>query len=483
MQKKICFWGHGYPVHTLIPLCEYLDIVPCAIFDNDTSKYGDNILGVEVVSPKKLGEINPDYIIITSKAHKEITAQAVSLGYEAEKMVAFYDISDLVHDLDVFNYLWCYNYSCDGQATCNHLKTYRIRGKVTRDVPSPVPLPQQRRIVARCLDAFVRAVRVSGQVPPAYRVGENWGDVFAESRGPLYALARAGDVDGLTDLLANFCRNGLGSSIIGDERMFRSFAAGTRRHSWLQHNLEVWASLLDGEGDLGETAMPPIGNPYGYDVDGHLINWNSFINHARATRCLRLLEDCDRPVIGEIGGGFGGFAYQLLRRDIPLTYVNFDLPENLFISSYYLSMAFPEKRILLYEGPDMSLDPAVLRQYDAVMLPNFMLPAMPAESIDYLLNTISFSEMEYATICEYFSQVDRVVSRYFYHENLSCHPDYKGFPSAVFPKPRHFRQVFASFSPWMGLDAYACGHSYMERLYMRPGAIEPLTPSEGAHAS
>ena len=61
-------------------------------------------------------------------------------------------------------------------------------------------------------------------------------------------------------------------------------------------------------------------------------------------------------------------------------------------------MAFPEKRILFYESPDMCLDPSRLLEYDAVMLPNFLLPRMADQSVDLFINTISLSEMEVVDI-------------------------------------------------------------------------------------
>lgn len=96
-------------------------------------------------------------------------------------------------------------------------------------------------------------------------------------------------------------------------------------------------------------------------------------------------------------------------------------------------MAYPGKRILLYDSPAMPLGGSVLESYDAILMPNFMPPKMADCSIDYFMNTISFSEMEHPTICEYFAQIDRIGRRYFYHENLSRRPSYKGYPVAVFP--------------------------------------------------
>jgi len=81
--------------------------------------------------------------------------------------------------------------------------------------------------------------------------------------------------------------------------------------------------------------------------------------------------------------------------------------------------------------------------------------------------------MEYPTIEEYFQKVDRGSGRYFYHENLSCHPSYKGYPTAVFPKLKNFKEIMASTSPWQRLHAYTKGYSYLEWLHMRRGVECP----------
>jgi putative sugar O-methyltransferase len=452
----------------LMDLCRESGFEVCAVLDNNPAKWGEQTLGVATVAPQQLLAVDPDYVLVLSRSFRAIAEQAADLGYPRERVIDYHgEPRGALRAMGGDNLVCHYDYVCDGQGMQKHIRKYRVKGKVTQDIPCPAPLEKQRRVVTEVVRAFSRARDDARRAPALYRVGENWGGLLQRTWGDFYAMVESGDLEGLTSMLANYCRNPLSHSILGGEGAFRSFAAHPVQEAWLQHNLNVWMALADGDAALEEAAMPPVGNPYGYDVEGHLINWNSFVNHWRAHRCLRLLDGVDHPLVAEIGGGFGGFAYQLLRGDRPLTYIDFDLPENLLIASYSLALAFPEKRILLYDSPHMNLDPSVLRDYDAVMLPNFLLPAMADASVDFCINTISFSEMEYPTIVEYFSQIDRICSRYFYHENLSCHPEYKGFPSSVFPRPRHFRQLFVSFSPWHGLDVYTLGHSYLERLYQR----------------
>lgn len=468
MGKTVTLWGKGYGVERVIQMCREANVDVLAILDNNPAKWGTRVLGVETLPPDRLPGLAPDHVLVLSRAFEAIADQAASLGFPRERVLDHHaNPQEALHALGGSYCVCHFRYAWDGACLCTSGQTFPVRGRVVDDVPSPVPVDEQRRVVAGLLDAYLLAERDARQAPPVYQAGENWAGVLRDTWGEFYHMAQARDVEGVTAMLGNFCRNRLSRHILGGEEGFRAFAGHPRQEPWLQHNLEVWMALADGQASLDEAVMPPIGNPYGYDCDGRIINWNSFVNHGRALRLTNLLEGIPRPVVAEIGGGFGCFAYHLARRAAPVAYIDFDLPENLLIASYYLRMAFPEKRFLHYQGPDTPLDATALADHDILLLPNFMLPRLPDLSADLFVNTISFSEMEYETIAEYFRQIDRCGRRYLYHENLACHPEYKGYPSAVFPRLQRFRQLFASISPWHGLDAYALGHCYMERLFER----------------
>ena len=468
MGKSICLWGKCYGVDRVIEMCQDSGIHVLAILDNNPAKCGSRVLGCETVLPQRLKELDPEYILVISMAFDAIIEQATGMGYPVEHIINYHtNPQEALQRLGGEYTVYHYDYDLDDQQLNKSSRKYRVRGKVIKEISPTLPLEQQRQCIGKLLEAFISARQDIQNVTKIYQVGENWDGILSRAWNSFYEISRSRKIEKITEKLGNFCRNSLSKAIMGGEEAFLSFAKNKSQEPWLQHNLEVWIGLVDGKATIEEAAMPPIGNPYGYDVEGHIINWNSFVNHGRAFRCLRLLEDQTHPVVAEIGGGFGGFAYNLLRKNRPLTYINFDLPENLLISSYYLSMAFPEKKILLYDSSSMPLDRIVLEEYDAVMMPNFMLPYLQDKSVELFINTISFSEMEYDTICEYFFQIDRIGARYFYHENLACHPEYKGYPSVLFPNCQNFRQLFASFSPWQGFDAYALGHSYLERLFER----------------
>nr|WP_321397797.1 putative sugar O-methyltransferase [uncultured Desulfobacter sp.] len=468
MKTEICLWGKGYGVERVIEMCMASGVSISAILDNDSLKWGHKALGIAVVPPEQLLELKPNYILVLSQAIDAITQQAVSMGFPAESIINFYKNPGEALKRIGAEYAVChYKYKWDGERLQKFLFRHAVIGKHIKNIASTISKEQQIQIVAKLVEAFNLVRKNAKIVPEIYRVGENWGGVLKGTWGNFYELSEKNDIVNIVEMLSNFCRNPLSHSIMGGDGVFNKFTNHPGQESWLQHNLEVWMALVDGEASLDEVGMPPIGNPYGYNVDGHMINWNSFVNHGRAFRSLRLLSEEEHPVVAEIGGGFGGYAYNLLKKKRKLTYIDFDLPENLLIASYYLSMAYPEKKILIYDSESMNMDIAYLKKYDAVMIPNFMLPKLQDASVDFFINTISFSEMEYETICEYFNQIDRIGAKYFYHENLACHPEYKGYPSVIFPQLNNFKQLFSSISPWQGFDAYAQGHTYIERLFLR----------------
>lgn len=345
-------------------------------------------------------------------------------------------------------------------------KQLRIEGKFTDDIPAPISLEQQRSMIENLLQAYLLAASQMTTVPEQYRIGSNWGGFLKSTRKEFYRAVDEQNVDELSLLLNNFCRNCMSTGILGGEPGFLHFKNVPMSNDFI-HDFNAWKYSVGQVDACKNLAMAPVGNPYGYNVSGLLISNNCFYNDYRASFCSRLLDQIQHSIVAEIGGGYGGFAYSLLKRDGVKTYLNFDIPENLIVSSYHLSLAFPEKRILLYEK-GVTLDPETIRKYDIILMPNFMLPELADLSVDLFVNTISFSEMEYSTIAAYFNQIERICKRFFYHENLAHAPrDYKGYPASVFPALKGFSNLTVSPSRWAHFDLYSAQHIYMEHLLMR----------------
>jgi len=115
-----------------------------------------------------------------------------------------------------------------------------------------------------------------------------------------------------------------------------------------------------------------------------------------------------RPVIAEIGGGFGGLAAKLKDAYPDALCLLFDLPEVTAVQHYYLRSRFPEARIV-----DMTLwmeeGHAALDQADFAVLPGWLMTEFAEGSVDLAINVRSMMEMTPVAIAFYLEQVQRVV--------------------------------------------------------------------------
>src|SRR5229473_7794974 len=328
----------------------------------------------------------------------------------------------------------------------------------------------EKRIVGRILAAYHEAKADQKGVPPAYKPGGEWDHGIKTTRQEYLTALERRDVGDLSRLLRNFFRNSGANGLLTLGQYAETAAASARRKRWFVHCLlqdyATWKELT-GNTNPRSLAVPTIGNAWGYVIDGQLVmsdlcRLNYFAHQARA-----LLSDVPGvPVVAEIGGGFGGFAYYLLSAARQCRYVAFDLPEILLVQQYYLMSAFPQKTFLLYGEQQIKFDSA-LESYDVILLPNFELPKLPDDSVDFFINTESLSEIDYATIEDYIAQIARTCRLYFFHDNSDRATPKGGghieVPSSRFPIPESaFKRIYKSKSPWVGP-----GDRMREHLYRR----------------
>ena len=331
-------------------------------------------------------------------------------------------------------------------------------------------------VVAALCAGYRDAKAAQRDAPPVYQPGEEWRRLL-ESQWSRYrdAIDRE-DVGAVAALLRNFFRNEGLSGFWGGERMFESFAAldgrkSLQRAAMMQRQYDAWrANSPDAE--IAELAAPPIGNPWGYVIRGTLLYEPVFEYHFQARHFATLLTHVARPIVVEIGGGFGGLAYHVLSRLPRATYVGFDLPENVFLQGYYLSCAFPDRKILVYRRGMAALTREDVAAHDIVLLPNFMIPALPDSVADLVANVRSLSEMPVDTIREYLGQIDRIGRLFFFHENIHKPrgDGLYGTPSSRFPDLRHHVLLCSAESRWPRYaddSAYPC----RENLYIHETAI------------
>ncbi len=300
--------------------------------------------------------------------------------------------------------------------------------------------PVDLNLVERLLISYRKAKEAQENSSPDYAVSEQWKILLNCHMGRYLSALRDSHPAKLAAMLQNFFRNVCVKPLLEYQYVLNTSWLGKMEYvNIILNDLKRW-DILVGE-DIGNLRMPLIGNPYGYIVGLTLLTSGSVRHHYVAVKARDLLKGVKDPVVAEIGGGYGGFAYYLLLNDYK--YINFDIPEILLLSQYYLMSTFPDKKFLLFGEKDFN--------YDVVLMPHFELPKFRSNSVDLFVNIRSMSEMNYDTVKEYLSQIDRTCTGYFYHENSEVAKRTDGnkeLPTSKFPIPNSFKRIYRFKSPW-----------------------------------
>lgn len=146
---------------------------------------------------------------------------------------------------------------------------------------------------------------------------------------------------------------------------------------------------------------------FGFEIDGALINSDTlkFYEGLVAMENAGILADFknggEGKIVLEIGGGWGGFAYQFKKIFPNVHYVIVDFPATLLFSGTYLKTVFGGAKIFL-SGSNSSLagkiDPV---EYDFLFLPHYSWKTLSFRRPDILINMESFQEMTTSQVGEY----------------------------------------------------------------------------------
>jgi hypothetical protein len=272
-------------------------------------------------------------------------------------------------------------------------------------------------LLERICRAYARAVSHPQSALPCYGPTEWWKDLRQNSLRPVMRALQEGDVAALRSMYANFFRDPCATGLIGVpyglvEAYFRGPIQDVYRHSYMGDSLyriDYWISQTGGRFELADLTGPEIGNPFGVSINGTLVQVGSEYQHYCAYKIRRLLET--RPsVVGEIGGGYGGMASYLLRSGVPITYIDFDVPESIALTSYYLLKAFPSSKFLLYGEKELTAE--ALAASDIVLLPICEMARMPAGSLNLTFSSHTMGDLSDDAMAEYLNNISRMTRDY-----------------------------------------------------------------------
>jgi putative sugar O-methyltransferase len=274
-------------------------------------------------------------------------------------------------------------------------------------------------LLERICEAYIRAVKREPSAPGAYQATEWWQEVRQRSLGPVIRALLTRDIQVLRGRYRNFFRDSCSTGLLGapygmSEAYFGGQIRDVYRRFYLSHTLcrlDYWKERTAERFTLRHLSGPGVGNPFGIVVDGTHISVGSEYAHYCAHKIASLLPS-EKPTVAEIGGGFGGMAYYLLRDQPGITYLNFDVPESLALASYYLMKSFPKLRFLLY-GEERSTE--TVTQSDVTLMPLFELTKMPPASVDVAFSSHAISDVSPEALVEYIACIDRMTKGCFFY--------------------------------------------------------------------
>jgi putative sugar O-methyltransferase len=275
-------------------------------------------------------------------------------------------------------------------------------------------------LLERICAAYIKAMEQQQFAPEAYKATEWWEQVRRRSLGPVTRALRTRDIEALRKMYRNFFRDPCSAGLLGvpygmSNAYFGRTIKDVHRSFYLSHALyriDYWMTQTDNRFALRDLAGPDIGNPFGVLIDGTFVRVGADYAHYCAHR-IGCLVDSEKATVAEIGGGFGGMACYLLRDQSRVTYLNFDVPESIALSSYYLLKAFPRLKFLLFG--EQKLTKEAIDQADGVLMPVFELATIPDESIDVTFSSHAMSDLSYRSMIEYFNHIARTTRGSFLH--------------------------------------------------------------------
>ena len=303
----------------------------------------------------------------------------------------------------------------------------RFRGDVRYDLESVtkgflprLPGPQDdSELLERISAAYIRSVQPQPFAPEAYKPAERGQQVRQRGLEPFLQALLGRDIAALRNMFRNFYRDPCSSGLLGapnglSKAYFGGAIKDVYRRFYLGHVLyrfDYWVAQTDGRFTLRDLAGPGIGNPFGVLMDGTHISVGAEYAHYCAHRIVSLL-DTRKATIAEIGGGFGGMAYYLLRDKPGVTYLDFDVPERIALASYYLLRAFPQLNFILYGEEKLTRE--ALRRGAGALMPTFALAEVPSGAVDVTFSSHALSNLSSQAIVEYLNQIERVTRGHFF---------------------------------------------------------------------
>lgn len=278
-------------------------------------------------------------------------------------------------------------------------------------------------LVRRIFRSFKEMKRDQRSASELYLPSSQWQAQLDEAYAPLAEALRDDDVGPFHLFLANF---GTWKTYHGVESttLIREGTRSLLKRRYLENDvflgqLRTWKWFYDARKQLERLTYPMHGNQAGAYIDGVFVGPGSFFNEIYGSLLATLIEGIDRPVVADLGAGYGKLAYFTLRDRDAFTFVDFDLPETLCLAAYYLMKVWPQKRVLLYGEGDIGREG--VEGCDLVFMPSYEIEKLRPSSVDLFVNKNSLGEMTRDAVRNYVHHIARSTRSFFFHMNHEIH--------------------------------------------------------------
>ena len=181
-----------------------------------------------------------------------------------------------------------------------------------------------------------------------------------------------------------------------------------------------------------------IGNPFGLQINNLLTILPDTPRHYYYAYKISNLVNNKNPIILEIGGGFGGLAHEIAKRNRNVTYIGIDLLPAI-LTTYYFLKKNKHKVCLVDESNQIKNGCLNLIPFEI-----FLKKYSEIKKIDLVFNSRSLCEMSLETVEMYFNFINRIKPNYIYHENSNF---------LLFPNSQRHLEILGSNFP-IDLDIY-----------------------------
>jgi hypothetical protein len=361
---------------------------------------------------------------------------------------------------------------------------YDLRSVTVGFEPRPDDAGDDTALLERICTAYIKTVEQQETAPDTYKATEWWEQVRRGSLARVRQALLGRDIGTLQKMYRNFYRDSCSTGLLGvPYGMARAYFGGAmkdvHRHFYLSHvlyRLDYWSAQTENRFVLRDLAGPRLGNPFGIQLGDTLIRVGAEYAHYCAHRISLLLEP-GTGAVAEIGGGYGGMAYYLLRDQPGVTYLDFDVPESIALSSYHLMKAFPQLNFLLYGEQELTRE--TMDQFDVILMPLFELDALPEKSVNVCFSSHAISDLSPEAMSIYMDNISRTTrDALVYIGNLRAS---ESMSDLVKRKHNHFELTDTRSSGWhshkvsgagVGGAAGLAASMMLEQRYTRAPSVQ-----------